>query len=195
MPLIMLITWLDFGEILLEIWGVGRAIFFIKISNVFLEGQTFYWPYLRNGRTCPNYFRGQRRICLVQWSFKIHFWGMAGSLLHTSMGLGTRLQCRHYLMPYTDLGGWGVFQHLMLLLFYPKGHWGHEKGPWGPKFLTRLYVGNHWVDFQFSKTISKLLDVICMLACYFPPGSQKGPRDPNLVPYILKIAGLIIKIW
>ena len=46
-PLAVLITWLDFGEILLE--TLFFAKFSLKISDVFFLGQTLYWTYLRNG--------------------------------------------------------------------------------------------------------------------------------------------------
>ena len=41
----MVITWLDFGEILLKTY-FGK--FFLKILNVFFHCQTLFWPYLRN---------------------------------------------------------------------------------------------------------------------------------------------------
>ena len=46
-PIVMLITWLDFGEIILETFFGYR--FFPKISDVFFQGQTLSCPYLRNG--------------------------------------------------------------------------------------------------------------------------------------------------
>ena len=46
-PLFMFRTWLDFGEILLET-GFFWRIFFRNFGGVF-QGQTSFWPYLRNG--------------------------------------------------------------------------------------------------------------------------------------------------
>ena len=45
-PLVMLLTRLDFGGILLETF---LAKFSFKISDVFFPGQTLNWTYLRNG--------------------------------------------------------------------------------------------------------------------------------------------------
>ena len=45
--LVMVITWLDFGEILLKTVIFGKFAF--KISDVFFQCQTLFWPYLRNG--------------------------------------------------------------------------------------------------------------------------------------------------
>ena len=41
--LVMVTTWLDFGGI------VSETLFSSKISDVFYQGQTLYWTYLRNG--------------------------------------------------------------------------------------------------------------------------------------------------
>ena len=46
-PLVMLITWLDFRGILLETFFFAK--FSLNISDVFFQGQTLYWTYLRNG--------------------------------------------------------------------------------------------------------------------------------------------------
>ena len=43
--LVLLITWLDFGDFLLEIY----LAIFLKISDVIFQGQTLYWSYPRNG--------------------------------------------------------------------------------------------------------------------------------------------------
>ena len=43
----MVITWLDFGEILLK--TVILANLKKKKMDVFFQGQTLFWPYLRNG--------------------------------------------------------------------------------------------------------------------------------------------------
>ena len=45
--LVMVITWLDFGGILFETFFL--PIFASKILDVFFQGQTLYWTYLRNG--------------------------------------------------------------------------------------------------------------------------------------------------
>ena len=47
-PLVMPITWLDFGWILLETLFFF-AKFSLKISDVFFQGQTLYWTFLRYG--------------------------------------------------------------------------------------------------------------------------------------------------
>ena len=46
-PLVMLITWLDFGGILLKTPFLPN--FVLKILDVFFQGQALYWTYLRNG--------------------------------------------------------------------------------------------------------------------------------------------------
>ena len=44
----MVITWLDSGAVFKN-WYFGKFSF--KISDVFFQGQTLFWPYLRNGRS------------------------------------------------------------------------------------------------------------------------------------------------
>ena len=74
-PLVMLITWTDFEEIMLETFG---WFFFFLILDVFCQGQTPYCPFLRNGwsdwcetkRTCIRWILGE--LCgLDLWS---HSW-------------------------------------------------------------------------------------------------------------------------
>ena len=45
----MLIIWLDFGRFLVEIYF---SLNFSQTLDMFLQGQTFYWPYL-NGIVDP----------------------------------------------------------------------------------------------------------------------------------------------
>ena len=83
----MLSTWLDFGGILLETLFFVK--FSLKISDVFFQGQTLYWTYLRNGwsdwcetkRRCIGWILGE--LCdLHHWphpwpwpcSFKVKVW-------------------------------------------------------------------------------------------------------------------------
>ena len=47
MALVMVITWLDFGAVLLK--TVILANFLLKFRMCFFQGQTLFWPYLRNG--------------------------------------------------------------------------------------------------------------------------------------------------
>ena len=51
----MVITWLDFGENCY----FGKSSF--KISDVFFQGQTLFWPYLRNGWS---YWCETKRNCI-----------------------------------------------------------------------------------------------------------------------------------
>ena len=96
--LVMFITWLDFGGILEEILFFAK--FSSKISDVFFQGQTLYWAYLRNGwsdwcetkRRCIGWILGEL-FGLDLWpdtwpwpcSFKVKvwnslIWGMGGWL-------------------------------------------------------------------------------------------------------------------
>ena len=51
--IVMVITWWDFWEVLLE-----TVIFFKNFGCVF-QGQTLFWPYLRNG--CPDWCETKRK--------------------------------------------------------------------------------------------------------------------------------------
>ena len=44
---VMVIFWLDFGEIVLETVIFGK--FSLKIWDVFFQGQILFWPFVRNG--------------------------------------------------------------------------------------------------------------------------------------------------
>ena len=85
-PLVMLITWVDFEGILLETFFTK---FSLKFLDVFFQGQTLYWTYLRNGwsdwcetkRRCIGWILGE--LCdLDLWphpwpwpcSFKVIVW-------------------------------------------------------------------------------------------------------------------------
>ena len=63
MPLVMLLTWLNFGGILLEkfYW-----LFFFKILDVFYRGQPLYWPYLRNDWS--NWLKTTRSTLTGYWA-------------------------------------------------------------------------------------------------------------------------------
>ena len=82
-PLVMHITWLDFGGILLETFF---AKFSLKILDVFFQGQTLYWTYLKNGwsdwcemkRRCINWVLSE--LCDIDlwphpWSWPLIFQG------------------------------------------------------------------------------------------------------------------------
>ena len=91
-PLVLLITWLDFGEILL---GTLFAKFSLKILDVYFQGQTFYWTYFSNRwsdwyetkRRCISWILGE--LCDLDlwphpwpWPFKVKvvnslIWGIS----------------------------------------------------------------------------------------------------------------------
>ena len=58
--LVIVFTWLDFGEVLLETY-LGK--FSSKNLDVFFQSQSLFWPYLRNG---GSYWCETKRKC-IRW--------------------------------------------------------------------------------------------------------------------------------
>ena len=74
--LVLVITWLDYGNNLSKIIIFGK--FCLKISDVFFQGQKLFWPYLRNG--CSIHVKRKGNASVGYWvqyltlTFLPHSW-------------------------------------------------------------------------------------------------------------------------
>ena len=143
----MVITWLDFGTV--ENYYFGKSS--LKISDVFFQGQTLFWPYLRNGWF--DWCEKKRSALVGHW---VQYMTLTFDLTH-DFDLGVSRSGSEKLYLRNGAANWWWTKRMWVIHSWP---WYWLVWPWWSGRMYRIAIG---VTSDVGVPLTYLVDVLFLL--------------------------------